>query len=115
MDKERNSYKGKLFSLVSMVEDKDNQSKVILLLEQTEEKLPDSKVKDKIQRMFRKNKSYDDKADALITDILDKKLDANAKNIVLECIKSLREIIEGQQKNWWDQFVEWFNNATGKN
>lgn len=115
MDKERTEYKAKLLNLISMIGDEGSQLKVIAILEETEEKLPDSKVKDRIQKMIRKKKHYYDKADALIADILDKKLDANAKNIVVECIKSLREIIEGQQKNWWDQFVECFNNATGKN
>ncbi|MCH3976050.1 MAG: hypothetical protein LKE36_00325 [Bacilli bacterium] len=115
MDKERTEYKAKLLNLIAMIGDKENQRHVIAILEKTEEKLPDSKVKDKIQKMIRKNKSYYDKADALITDILDHKLDINQRNIVLECLASLRAIIEGQQKNWWDQFVEWFNNATGKN
>lgn len=115
MDKERMEYKAKLIRLVLRVDDEGSQSKIIEILEETEEKLPDFKIKDRIQKMKRKNKPYLDKADALISDILDKKLDDSQKNIVESCIRSILEIVVESQKNLVNLFIEWFNNATGKN
>ncbi|MDD4154736.1 MAG: hypothetical protein PHT30_04955 [Bacilli bacterium] len=114
MDKERTQLKAKFLYLISLVEDKDQDS-VIEVLESTEDLLPDGKLKDKIQKALRRRKKYYDKADNAISDILDTPLNDNDRKIILDCLLRIRKIIEKSQTTLWDQIMEWFNNATGKN
>lgn len=108
-------YKGKLYSLLCLVEDENKQKQVIDLLSRYEQKIPDSKIKDALQKMLRKNKKYDSLCDSYVNDLLDNRLDANTRNILANLLEELRSIVENDSKNWWDTFIDWFKNATGTN
>jgi hypothetical protein len=94
MDKERTQLKAKFLYLISLVEDKDQDS-VIEVLESTEDLLPDGKLKDKIQKALRRRKKYYDKADNAISDILDTPLNDNDRKIILDCLDDVTDGISG--------------------
>lgn len=115
MDKERMLLESEFLWMIAKISDEKKQKEVIDLLQSTEEKIPDSRLKDKLQKMLRRNKNYCDKSNALINDILDTKLDASSRMVILDCLKKLKKISDENQQNLWDIIMEGFDNATGKN
>ena len=113
MDKERIQIKAKLLSFLVFVDDKDKQTRILSLLEEYESKIPDSKIHDRIQKLKRKNKSYEELVDLYVDDLLDHKLINKYRNVISELFDKLTPIVKDEPKNWWERFIEWFKKGTG--
>ena len=113
MDKERVQIKTKLLHFLAFVDDIDKQNKIIAILEEYESKIPDGRLMDTLQKKKRKGMDYYVLCDSLIEDLVDKKLNDKSRAIISELIDKLTPLVVDEPKNWWEQFVDWFKNATG--
>lgn len=112
---EKFKYKANLYNLLCLVEDQQKQKQVLDLLSRYEAKIPDPKLKNEIQKLFRKNKTYEELCESYVEDMLEGKLNDSTKLVISQLLVELRNLIENEPKNWWDKFIGWFKNSTGTN
>lgn len=102
-----------LKNILYYIEDEQEQAKMIAILERYNDELPDGKLKDKIQKTYCKvaKRSYYEKVDFLINDILNGKIDTKeVKAKVKAMINELKPSVEVAQKTWWEKLMglgEW--------
>lgn len=102
-----------LKNVLYYIEDEQEQAKMIAILERYNDELPDGKLKDKIQKTYCKvaKRSYYEKVDFLINDILNGKIDTKeVKAKVKAMINELKPSVEVAQKTWWEKLMglgEW--------
>ena len=101
-----------LKNILYYIEDEQEQARVIAILERYNDELPDGKVKDRIQKAYCKvaKRSYYEKVDFLINDILNGKDTKEVKTKVKEMINELKPSVEVAQKSWWEKLIglgEW--------
>ena len=86
-NKEKANWELTLKNILYYIEDTKEQEKMIGILNKYNDMLPDGKIKDSIQKFFlNSKKSYYDKVDYLIDDILNGKNDDGRKKILSECL-----------------------------
>jgi len=108
--KEKKQLEVQIKQILYFVENKTEQGKMIAILEEYNNKIPDGGLKDKIQKWIGKTKKdYFDKADFLVGDIFDGNLGVNEKKIIKEMIGKIRPIIEQAEKSLWEKFINLFN------
>lgn len=113
MNKNNMKLKANVMLLISTVENNvEEQNKIIKILENYEAKIPDGKFKDFVQKRLRKNKNYYDKADLILTDIFEENLTKNEIQIIKCMMVEIKNVIDENSKSWWDQIMEYFDNAT---
>ena len=112
-DKERMQIKAKLLNYLAYVDDNQKQNKIIQLLQKYEQKLPDGKLIDSLQKMKRKRMNYYSLCEDLVNDLLDKGITNNSRAVLNDLIDELTPLVANEPKNWWEQFVDWFKKATG--
>lgn len=114
MDKDRMLMMGYLYTLLGPISDGKKQEKILDILERNEAKMSDGFIPDLIQKVKRKKLDYYGKVTSFVDDILEKRLTEKTRPIVIETLNELRAVATEQPQNFWDQIIEWFNNATGK-
>jgi NADPH-dependent glutamate synthase beta subunit-like oxidoreductase len=108
--KEKKQLEVQIKQILYFVENKTEQGKMIAILEEYNNKIPDGGLKDKIQKWIGKTKKdYFDKVDFLVGDIFDGNLGVNEKKIIKEMIGKIRQIIEQAEKSLWEKFINLFN------
>lgn len=109
-NKEKANLELTLKNLLYCVDDANEQNKMISILEEYNDKLPDGKVKDWLQKLFLKmtKKDYYSKVDYLVDDILSGKLDNEKKKIIYEMLNKLQPVVEKAEKSFWDKLCDLF-------
>lgn len=111
MGKEKANWEMTLKNILYYVNESDQQS-VLDILIKYEEKLPDSRIKDCIQKFILKSKKdYYSKVDYLVDDILDGKFDDNTRKILNQLILELKPKIEKAEKSFWERLVSIFQGS----
>lgn len=92
--------------------DENDQQRVLDILVKYEEKIPDNKIKNFIQKIILKSKKdYYSKVDYLVDDILDGKLDDKTKNILNDLLLELKPDIEKAEKTFWERLISIFQGS----
>lgn len=87
----------------------DEQDSMLAIVKKYNDRLPDSKIKDKWESIiFNIKKDYYSKMEALIKDIIDSKYDTNNKKIISEMLDELQPGIEHGQKSFWNKLKDLF-------
>lgn len=108
--KEKKQLELQIKQILYFVEKKEEQDKMINLLTEYNDKLPDGKFKDGFQKWALKFKNdYYDRVDHLVGDIFDGTITNNDKKIIQELLQKIRPVIEEAEKNLWQKFVDLMN------
>ena len=80
------------------------------ILTKTCDQLPDGSFKDRFQKyVLSKKKSYYDKVDYLVKDILNSKWDENTKAIISRMIDEIQPVAEKAERTIWDKLRDFFS------
>ncbi len=107
--KEKANLELTLKNILYCVEEQEEQEKMLGILEEYNNKLPDGKIKDWFQRLFLKaKKDYYSKVDFLVDDILSGKLDNEKKKIIYEMLEKLHPVVVQAERSFWDKLCDLF-------
>lgn len=97
-------------NILYYVEDKVEQERMLQILEEYNNKLPDSKFKDFLDKIvYKSKKDYFDKIDHLISDIFDRSLNNEEKNIVKQMLNAIKPTIKKAESTIWDKLMKLFD------
>lgn len=99
-----------LKNILYFVEDKKEQEKVIKILEECEARMSDSKLKNSIDKFFKKFKrDYFEVVDFLVKDILYGVISNEERKIVYDMLNQLKPTIEVGKKSFLDKLIDLFS------
>lgn len=111
MGKEKANWEMTLKNILYYVDENDQQ-RVLDILVKYEEKIPDNKIKNFIQKIILKSKKdYYSKVDYLVDDILDGKFDNNTRKVLNQLILELKPDIEKAEKTFWERLISIFQGS----
>lgn len=111
MGKEKANWEMTLKNILYYVDENDQQ-RVLDILVKYEEKIPDNKIKNFIQKIILKSKKdYHSKVDYLVDDILDGKFDNNTRKVLNQLILELKPDIEKAEKTFWERLISIFQGS----
>lgn len=89
--------------------DESEQSKMIETLNKYNNQLPDGPVKDWLQKVkLDTRKTYYDKVDCLVHDILHGGNDIERKKVLLQLLEEIKPTVESAERNFWDKLKDLF-------
>ena len=108
MSKEKAQWEVTLKNILYYV-DENEQDKVLEILKKYEEKIPDNRIKNFLQKkILNSKKDYYSKVDYLVDDILEGKLDDNTKKVLNELLNELQPPIKKAEENFWQRLLKIF-------
>lgn len=108
-NKDKANWELTLKNILYYVDDSAEQDKMVGILNKYNEMLPDGKLKDAVQRfILSKKKSYYDKVDYLINDILNGKCDDERKKVLSQMLDEIKPIVEKAERTFWDKLRDLF-------
>lgn len=106
---EKASWELTLKNILYYVEDTNDQEEMLGILNKYNDKLPDGKLKDSAQKFFYKHKkSYYEKVDFLIDDILSGKGDKKRNEVLSQMLQEIKPTVEKAEKSFWDKLTDLF-------
>jgi len=110
--KEKKTIEIVLKGIIYFITSETEQKKILQILEESESKMNDNKLKDKIDSiLFKFKDDYYDKVDLLISLDLSSKMTESNKKVIYEMVNRLQPTIEEAQKkksSFWDNLRELF-------
>jgi hypothetical protein len=107
--KEKANWELTLKNILYYIEDPAEQNKMIGILNKYNEMLPDGKFKDAVQRFFLKGKkTYYEKVDYLIDDILTGKGDKERNKVLSQMLIEMQPVVEQAERTFWDKLIDLF-------
>lgn len=108
-NKEKYQIEATLKNLLYFVEDKQEQDRMISVLEKYNGLMPDNKVADWLQKQWYKTKNdYYSKVDFLVNDMLDSKSIKQNKDKIKLMMQELESTIIIAEKSFWDKLCDLF-------
>lgn len=108
-EKDKAHWEMTLKNILYFVDDVDDQKNMIDILIKYNDQLPDGKLKDKFQKLILNGKkSYFDKVDYLVSDILNGGDDCERKKILSELLDEIKPTVEKAERNFWDKLKDLF-------
>ena len=108
-DKLKAQWEVTLKNILYYVEDSTEQDKMLGILKKYNDQLPDGKLKDTWEKIILSTKkSYYDKVDYLISDILSGKLDNEKRRILSAMLNEIKPIVEHAERTFWDKLCALF-------
>lgn len=106
---EKASWELTLKNILYYIEDPAEQEKMLGILNKYNDMLPDGKFKDAVQKFFLKGKkTYYEKVDYLIDDILSGKGDKDRNKILSKMLADMKPVVEQAERTFWDKLMDLF-------
>lgn len=107
--KEKANYELTLKNLLYFVTDEIEQNKMIAILNEYNDQLPDGRIRDLFQKLiYNTKKDYYAKVDYLVDDILGGKMDAEKKKVLSQLVEKLKPTVEHAERSFWDKLCDLF-------
>ncbi|MDE6240979.1 MAG: hypothetical protein K2M08_01000 [Anaeroplasmataceae bacterium] len=107
--KERKQIEVTLKNILYFIDDSEEQQRVIKVLENCENKMPDSKIKNAIDRIIKKFKTdYYSIVDHLVDDILSSPIGNKEKQTIFNMLNELKPSIEKGNKSFFEKLIDLF-------
>lgn len=107
--KEKANWELTLKNILYYIEDPTEQEKMLGILNKYNDMLPDGKLKDAVQRFFQKGKkTYYEKVDYLIKDILTGKGDKERNKVLSQMLAEMQPVVEQAERTFWDKLIDLF-------
>ena len=107
--KEKKQLEVSIKNILYFVEGKNEQDKMIAILDKYNAKMPDPKIKDWFDKIIRKSKrDYYEIVDFLIKDIFDGNITNERRKLIIEMLSELHPIVETAQRTIWGKFIDLF-------
>lgn len=109
MGKEKASLELTLKNILYYVPE-SKHTEIINILRKYEEKIPDSKLKNLIQKIvLKRHNDYYEQVDLLVKDILEGKLNKETKKVISDLVDALKPYVEEAERTFWDKLKDLFS------
>lgn len=107
-NKDKAKWEVTLKNILYFVNENDREN-MLKILNKYNDQLPDGKFKDLIQKtILNTKKSYYEKVDFLIDDILKGGTDIERKKVLSQLLDEIKPTVEKAEKNFWDKLKDLF-------
>ena len=108
-NKDKANWELTLKNILYYIENPADQDKMIDILNKYNDMLPDGKLKDAVQKFLLKGKkTYYEKVDFLINDILNGKGDNERKKVLSQMLLEMQPIVEQAERTFWNKLMDLF-------
>ena len=108
-NKDKANWELTLKNILYYIDNPADQDKMIEILNKYNDMLPDGKLKDTVQKFLLKGKkTYYEKVDFLIDDILNGKGDNERKKILSQMLEEMKPIVEQAERTFWNKLIDLF-------
>lgn len=109
-NKQKAKWEVALKEILYFVEEPEEQNRMVEVLKKYNDQLPDSKLRDGLQKLIlNAKKDYYDKVDYLIDDILHGGKSENDRNrIITDLLNEIKPTVEKAERTMWDKICDLF-------
>ena len=110
MSKEKYQIEATLKNILYFIDDVKEQEKMLEILQNYNNSMPDGKLRDALQKgLLKAKKDYYSKVDFLVNDILDAKTFPKNREKISKLLQEIKPIVEKGEKSFWEKLVGLFS------